>query len=108
MDLARAPRRTARKKGSGYENATVDCYQAETRHEKMPASYPGAMLFYCSRAFAWDAWINFPFFLPRVPSHVYKPKRLGTRQRKRDHVLTQSRTQSMPVRTGILWVRDWF
>ena len=71
---------------------TVDCYQAETRHEKMPASYPGAMLFYCSRAFAWDAWINFPFFLPRVPSHVYKPKRLGTGQRKRDHVLTSDFT----------------
>jgi hypothetical protein len=34
-------------------------------------------------AFAWDAWINFPFFslAARVPSHMYKPKRLGTRQK---------------------------
>jgi hypothetical protein len=26
MDLARAPRRTARKKGSGYENGTITCF----------------------------------------------------------------------------------
>jgi hypothetical protein len=28
MDLARAPRRTAHKKGSGYENGSTDCYTA--------------------------------------------------------------------------------
>ena len=32
MDLARAPRRTARKKGSGYENAPRD---------QRPTSFPG-------------------------------------------------------------------
>jgi hypothetical protein len=49
MDLARAPRRTARKKGSGYENgveAARSCYCPV----RLPTSYPGL-----PRLWLWSA-----------------------------------------------------